>query len=84
MTEPTLHEEKSKINTLKYYKTPGEDHINLDLMKLTSKQLIAEIYKFIYNVLTTEKYLQTKICQSSVRSKRETQQKAKTIEESYF
>lgn len=41
---PALDKVKTIINTLKNNKTPGEDNINPELIKLTGKQLIIEIH----------------------------------------
>jgi len=55
ITEPALDEVKTIINTLKNNKTPGEDNINSELIKLAGKRLTTEIHKLIYNVQTKEK-----------------------------
>ncbi|KAL4154176.1 hypothetical protein QTP88_002009 [Uroleucon formosanum] len=55
VTEPTLDEIKTVINSLKNNKSPGEDNINSELIKLAGNHLANEIYKLIYNVWTREK-----------------------------
>lgn len=53
--EPTLEEVKTIINNLKNNKSPGEDNINPESMKLAGEQIITEIRKLINNVWTREK-----------------------------
>jgi len=55
VTEPTLDEVKTVINSLKNNKSPGEDNINSELIKLAGNHLATEIHKLIYNVWTKEK-----------------------------
>lgn len=50
-----MDEVKTVINSLKNNKTPGEDNINSELIKLAGKKLTTEIHKLIYNVWTREK-----------------------------
>jgi len=53
--EPTLDEVKIVINCLKNNKSPDENNINSELIKLAGKHLATEIHKLIYNVWTREK-----------------------------
>jgi len=55
VTDPTLDEVKTVINSLKNNKSPGEDNINSDLIKLAGNHLATELHKLIYNIWTIEK-----------------------------
>jgi len=54
LTEPELEEIKVIIKDLKNVKAPGEDEINPEILQLTGKNLVTEIYLLVKDVWNKE------------------------------